>query len=95
MSFEQLQSEIDTGVSFVGHQEHGELIGVMGSQDVQDVTLIRHAYVLPEHQRHGIGHALLAPFSRGPPGRSSSARGLARLGLVLVFLYQSESDKVT
>ena len=65
MSFEELQSEIDDGVSFVGYQDHGELIGVMGSQDVQDVTLIRHAYVLPEHQRQGIGHALLAHLLSG------------------------------
>ncbi len=31
----------------------------MGVQDVRDVTLIRHAYVLPEVQGRGIGHALL------------------------------------
>ena len=27
----------------------------MGIQDVDDVTLIRHAYVLPEHHGRGIG----------------------------------------
>jgi GNAT superfamily N-acetyltransferase len=32
---------------------------VMGSQDVDDVTLIRHAYVLPGAQGVGIGHSLL------------------------------------
>jgi GNAT superfamily N-acetyltransferase len=31
----------------------------MGIQDVRDVTLIRHAYVLPVHQGRGIGGALL------------------------------------
>jgi GNAT superfamily N-acetyltransferase len=31
----------------------------MGIQPVRDVDLIRHAYVLPAHQRHGIGAALL------------------------------------
>ena len=36
------------------------LQGVMGSQDVHDVTLIRHAYVRPEHQGRGIGYELLA-----------------------------------
>jgi len=65
MSFEELESEIDAGVTFVGYQKHAELIGVMGSQDVQDVMLIRHAYVLPEHQRQGIGHALLTRLLSG------------------------------
>ena len=31
----------------------------MGTQDVDDVTLIRHAYVLPERQGRGVGHGLL------------------------------------
>jgi GNAT superfamily N-acetyltransferase len=35
------------------------LAGVMGIQDVHDVTLIRHAYVLPERQRGGVGGRLL------------------------------------
>ena len=34
--------------------------GVMGIQDVDDVTLIRHAYVTPERQGAGIGSRLLA-----------------------------------
>jgi GNAT superfamily N-acetyltransferase len=36
------------------------LASVMGIQDVDDVTLIRHAYVLPVWQRHGVGSRLLA-----------------------------------
>ncbi len=32
----------------------------MGIQDVDDVTLIRHAYVLPDWQRRGVGGRLLA-----------------------------------
>ena len=32
----------------------------MGIQHVENVTLIRHAYVRTSHQRHGIGGALLA-----------------------------------
>ncbi len=47
------------GVKFWGYAANGELVGVMGIQSVQDVDLIRHAYVLPDHQRHGVGHALL------------------------------------
>ena len=35
-------------------------MGVMGFQPVKDVTLIRHSYVLPEHQRRGIGSFLLS-----------------------------------
>ena len=34
-------------------------MGVMGLQPVRDVDLIRHAYVLPNSQRGGIGGALL------------------------------------
>lgn len=36
------------------------LVGVMGIQDVDDVTLIRHAYVAPVDQSRGVGGALLA-----------------------------------
>ncbi len=36
------------------------LAGVMGIQPVRDVDLIRHAYVLPGQQRHGVGAALIA-----------------------------------
>jgi GNAT superfamily N-acetyltransferase len=35
------------------------LVGVMGIQDVGDVTLIRHAYVEPSRQGRGIGGELL------------------------------------
>jgi hypothetical protein len=45
MSREKLQHEIDQGVAFWGYEETGKLVGVMGLQQVQDVTLIRHAYV--------------------------------------------------
>lgn len=40
------------------------LAGVMGIQDVDDVTLIRHAYVRPERQRAGVGARLLAHLLR-------------------------------
>lgn len=36
-----------------------ELLGVIGVQEVGDVTLIRHLYVRPEVQRQGIGSTLL------------------------------------
>ena len=60
MSREELAAEIAAGVSFSGFWESGVLVGVMGIQHVSDVTLIRHAYVRPSHQRRGIGAALLA-----------------------------------
>jgi len=58
MSREELASEIAAGVVFWGYEE-GELIGVMGIQDVRDVTLLRHAYVRTTRRRGGIGSALL------------------------------------
>lgn len=36
----------------------GALVGVMGLEYVRDVALLRHAYILPEHQRGGIGTLL-------------------------------------
>ncbi|HET6494760.1 MAG TPA: GNAT family N-acetyltransferase [Thermoleophilia bacterium] len=47
----------DTSTSPPGDER---LLGVMGIQDVADVTLIRHAYVLPGEQGSGIGRQLLA-----------------------------------
>jgi len=59
MSREKLQREIDEGVVFWGYEETGNLTGVMGIQLVQDVTLIRHAYVRTTSQKQGIGAKLL------------------------------------
>ena len=59
MPGEELHHEIDNGVMFWGFEEQGELLGVMGIQHVQDVTLIRHAYVRPHRQQKGIGSELL------------------------------------
>jgi N-acetylglutamate synthase-like GNAT family acetyltransferase len=60
MSREELQHEIDAGVRFWGYEEDKDLIGVMGIQDVQDVTLIRHAYVRTAQRRKGVGGKLLS-----------------------------------
>jgi GNAT superfamily N-acetyltransferase len=54
-----LESEIAAGVAFWGWEDSGELAGVMGLQDVKDVTLIRHAYVRSHLQGRGIGSALM------------------------------------
>ncbi len=60
MSREELQHEIDDGVKFWGCYEKDRLVGVMGIQPVQDVTLIRHAYVRTYEQHKGIGKKLLS-----------------------------------
>jgi uncharacterized repeat protein (TIGR03833 family) len=59
MSKDELTHEINAGVMFWGFEEDRRLIGVMGIQRVQDVTLIRHAYVRPKRQHQGIGKKLL------------------------------------
>ncbi|MFQ5859244.1 MAG: GNAT family N-acetyltransferase [Anaerolineae bacterium] len=60
MPKDELRREIDEGVEFWGYEEDGELVGVMGIQHVQDVTLIRHAYVRTARQGQGIGGKLLS-----------------------------------
>ena len=51
--------ERTAGVVFWGYEDRGRIAGVMGLQDVRDVTLIRHAYVTPAKQRDGVGGKLL------------------------------------
>jgi GNAT superfamily N-acetyltransferase len=60
MSPEKLQHEIDAGVVFWGYEDRDALAGVMGLQDVLDVTLIRHAYVRTASRNLGIGGQLLS-----------------------------------
>jgi len=59
MPRKELQDEIDAGVEFWGYEDENKLLGVMGIQNVQDVALIRHAYVRTTERNHGIGSALL------------------------------------
>jgi GNAT superfamily N-acetyltransferase len=59
MPASELDGEIEAGVVFWGCELEGELVGVMGIQAMSDVDLIRHAYVSPARQRHGVGGALL------------------------------------
>lgn len=69
MPLDEMRHEIASGVVFYGYESGGELAGVMGIQDVKDVTLIRHAYVRTAQRRGGIGGALLAhllPLSDRP-----------------------------
>jgi GNAT superfamily N-acetyltransferase len=59
MPADELDDEIAAGVAFWGYEADGALLGIMGIQPVDDVDLIRHAYVAPGSQRHGVGGALL------------------------------------
>jgi N-acetylglutamate synthase-like GNAT family acetyltransferase len=60
MSAKALKHEINEGVIFWCFEEASTLLGVMGLQEVQDVTLVRHAYVRTNHQQKGIGARLLS-----------------------------------
>jgi GNAT superfamily N-acetyltransferase len=61
MSAAELDHEISAGVAFWGCQDaNGDLVGVMGLQPVEDVHLIRHAYVAPTMQGQGVGGALMS-----------------------------------
>ena len=64
MSREELRHEIDDGIVFYGYEEDGKLTGVMGIQDVRDVTLIRHSYVRTAKRGQGIGGRLLSRLRR-------------------------------
>ncbi len=59
MPREELEREMKR-MTFFGWKVNGELVGVMGFEPVKDVTLIRHAYVLPQWQKQGIGSKLLS-----------------------------------
>jgi len=68
MPLEELLAESQE-MTFFGWEESGEMVGIMGYQPIGPasptgrqppaVTLIRHAYVLPDRQRAGVGSALL------------------------------------
>jgi GNAT superfamily N-acetyltransferase len=64
MPLSELDSEIAAGVAFWGYEAGGALLGLMGIQQVRDVDLIRHAYVSPASQGHGVGGALLDQLAR-------------------------------
>jgi GNAT superfamily N-acetyltransferase len=69
MPADELDGEIAAGVEFWGYEDDGALVGVMGIQPVRDVDLIRHAYVVPDRQGHGIGGALIEHLMRSATRR--------------------------
>lgn len=64
----ELRHEIAQGVQFWGFDQDDALLGIMGLQPVEDVTLIRHAYVRPDQQHRGIGTHLLRHLRSLTPG---------------------------
>jgi GNAT superfamily N-acetyltransferase len=63
MPKEELRHEM-AGMTFFGWDEGRRIVGVIGFQLVKEVTLVRHAYVLPNYQRRGIGTKLLDHVER-------------------------------
>ncbi|MGZ4398216.1 MAG: GNAT family N-acetyltransferase, partial [Gaiellaceae bacterium] len=45
MPMSELEEQVAQNVAFWGYEEGDALVGVMGIQPVDDVSLIRHAYV--------------------------------------------------
>ena len=59
MPKQDLINEFDNGVRMFGYDKDNILIGVMGIQEVEEVTLIRHAYTFSDYQGIGVGRSLL------------------------------------
>ena len=59
MSEHELRDEFNCEVLMYGFLHDNKLIGVIGSQEVKDVILIRHAYTLTSYQGKGTGSSLL------------------------------------
>src|SRR5450631_2467661 len=55
----ELKEQIESGVQFWIYKENDEILGVMGIQCKNSVTLIRHAYVRTKARNKGIGSQLL------------------------------------
>jgi len=58
MDMNELEIEMKR-MTFYGWEEDHELKGIMGMEPVKDVTLVRHAYVLTDKQKSGIGSQLI------------------------------------
>lgn len=64
MSRSEFQEQLDEEIVFWVYPGGNSLGGVMGIQNIKDITLIRHAYVRRTFQRQGIGSALLTELRR-------------------------------
>src|SRR5512137_1397866 len=63
MPIDELGGEMKR-MRFYGYRKDLKLLGVMAKEPIKDVTLMRHAYVVMEHQGKGIGSKLLAFIER-------------------------------
>jgi GNAT superfamily N-acetyltransferase len=59
-------------LAWFGVFDGDRLVAVGGIEHVRDAALLRHGYVLPEHQRHGVGALLREHLER-------QARGVRRI----------------
>lgn len=59
MTKDELKTQIDDGVRFSCYIDDKAIIGVIGIQDKKDVDLIRHAYVITNQRKKGIGTKLI------------------------------------
>ena len=55
----ELVNEFNNSVRMFGYKKDNKLVGVMGIQELKNITLIRHAYVLTHYQGMGVGKSLL------------------------------------
>lgn len=94
MSGDALAAEIAAGVGFWGWPAGGRLAGVMGIQNVGDVTLIRHAYVRRAHQRQGVGGRLLEALLE-TTGRPVLVGTWAAAGWAVRFYEKHDFRRVT
>jgi len=68
MPLDELRREM-AGMTFFGWDGVDGLVGVMGYQPLEGVTLVRHAYVLSARQGEGIGGRLLDHLMAMSSGR--------------------------
>ncbi|MDO8715965.1 MAG: GNAT family N-acetyltransferase [Dehalococcoidales bacterium] len=69
MTKEELRREMER-MTFFGWDAGGDIVGVMGCESIKDVTLVRHAYVLPDFQKSGVGTKLIDHIKQtAPPKR--------------------------
>jgi GNAT superfamily N-acetyltransferase len=94
MGLEELEAEIADGVAFWGWEDDGELVGIMGIQALEDVDLIRHAYVRPGSQGSGIGGALIAHLE-GLTDRQVLVGTWAAAGWAIRFYERHGFERVT
>lgn len=60
MPKDELKTQINEGVEFWNYEENKEILGVMGIQFMNEVTLIRHAYIRTSSRQKGIGGIIIS-----------------------------------